>query len=235
MYQAAIGSSPRKLSELSWLCAISAFSILLSGTTAMIGAGLHPNAVGSNGIRNINITASNGFNEAFGAVLNPTFAFAGHFIFFTLMSEMRNPRDAWKAVSVLSFVTITYYLTFSIVTYYYLGDDVKSPSFDSLTFRWKQISYGCGLASFLISSCLSAHVAAKQIFVRYWRNSRHLHSNSIKSWGIWGIIVLVINSIGFILAVAIPIFNLIIGLVASLFASVCATSPFLLPYRLRLT
>lgn len=55
--------------------------------------------------------------------------------------------------------------------------------------------------------------------MRIFRNSRHLHSNTLLGWGVWILLVVFMNVAAFVLAVGVPIFNYLIGLAASLFAA----------------
>jgi hypothetical protein len=48
--------------------------------------------------------------NAFVSVTNPVFPYAGHFEFFILISEMRNPKDAMKADYILQGFAATYYV-----------------------------------------------------------------------------------------------------------------------------
>ncbi|KIK98804.1 hypothetical protein PAXRUDRAFT_823474 [Paxillus rubicundulus Ve08.2h10] len=68
-------SLPRTLDRLTWMGILSAFVITVSGIVAMIGAGVSPFPG-----RVINATISTNFYDAFLAVTNPVFAYAGHFI-----------------------------------------------------------------------------------------------------------------------------------------------------------
>jgi hypothetical protein len=51
--------------------------------------------------RHIVVAQSASFYNAFVAITNPVFAYAGHFMFFILISEMHSPADAKKAAWVL--------------------------------------------------------------------------------------------------------------------------------------
>jgi hypothetical protein len=51
--------------------------------------------------RHVAIARSASFYDAFVSITNPVFAYAGHFMFFILISEMKNPADAKKAAWVL--------------------------------------------------------------------------------------------------------------------------------------
>ena len=207
-------SCPRTLDRLSWLSVPSVFSIIIAGIVGMVGAGIHPV---SN--RTTSLFLQPTFVNAFVSVTNPVFAYAGHFMFFILISEMRNPRDAMKAAYTLQGFATTYYTVFAIVTHWYLGDTVLSPSFSSLPPLWAKIAYGIAIPNFLIAGSLYAHTAAKLIFLRLFRNSKHLHSHTVMGWGTWAFLILVMNAASFVLAVGVPIFSYLIGIAASLFAS----------------
>jgi len=208
-----IFSFPRTLDRLSWLSIPSVMSIIIAGLVGMIGAGINPVAG-----RTISATLSPTFTNAFVSITNPVFAYAGHFMFFILISEMRNPKDAMKAAYVLQGFATVYYAIFAIVTYYYIGDGVLSPSFSSLPIKWQKAAYGIAIPNFLIAGSLYAHTAAKLIFLRLFRNSRHLHEHTIAGWGTWTALVFIMNAAAFVLAVGVPIFSYLIGIAASLFA-----------------
>src|SRR6266536_1593178 len=135
------------------------------------------------------------------------------------MSEMKNPHDTMKVIYVLITFATSFYLVFIIVTYYYLGNDVQSLSFWSLPPVRQKSAFGIGVGSFMISSLVMSHVAAKALFVRLLRNSRHLHSHTVTGWGLWTGLILLINGISFVVAVGVPVFNSLIGLAGALFAS----------------
>jgi hypothetical protein len=207
-------SFPRTLDQLSWLCIPSVLSILVAGIVGMIGAGVHPTED-----REINAAKSSDFYTAFISITNPVFAYAGHFMFFILMSEMRRPQEAMKAAYTLQGFATTFYAVFAVVCYVYLGNGVASPAFSSLDPVWAKAAYGIAIPNFLLAGSLYAHTAAKLIFVRIFRTNRHLHSHSLAGWGTWMALVLVMNAAAFVLAVGVPIFNYLIGIAASLFAA----------------
>ena len=59
-------------------------------------------------------------------------------------------------------------------------------------------------------------VAAKLIFVRILRDTRHLQSNSVVHWTTWLSANLILGVLGFIIAEAVPILNYLLGLAGSL-------------------
>jgi amino acid permease len=211
-------SLPRTLDRLSWLSVPSVISILVAGIVGMVGAGLNPVPD-----RVVQMAVSSDFFTAFISITNPVFAYAGHFMFFILISEMRDPRSAMKAAYTLQGFATAFYIVFAIVTYWYIGSGVLSPSFSSLPPVWAKAAYGIALPNFLIAGSLYAHTAAKLLFVRIFRNrgsgSRHIHSHSFLGWGVWIVLIVIMNGAAFVLAVGVPIFNYLIGIAASLFAS----------------
>lgn len=140
-------------------------------------------------------------------------------MFFSLVSEMKNPADAMKAAYTLQIFATTFYVVFAIVCYVYLGDTVASPAFGSLATKWAKAAYGIALPNFLVAGALYSHTSAKLFFVRFFRHSRHLHSHTLVGWGTWTALIILMNGAAFVLAVGVPIFNYLIGLAASLFAA----------------
>ncbi|KIW05889.1 uncharacterized protein PV09_03084 [Verruconis gallopava] len=207
-------SFPRTLDGLSWISIPSVLSILIAGIVGMVGAGIHP-AVN----HHIDVVKTTSFYTAFISITNPVFAYAGHFMFFILVSEMKRPQDAMKAAYTLQGFATTFYAVFAVVCYVYLGNGVASPAFSSLETKWAKAAYGIAIPNFLIAGSLYAHTAAKLIFVRLFRKSKHLHSHTFLGWGTWFSLCLIMNAAAFALAVGVPIFNYLIGIAASLFAS----------------
>ena len=204
---------PRTLDQLSWLSIPSVISILVAGIVGMVGAGINfPMA-------NFDVVVTTDFTSAFISVTNPVFAYAGHFMFFILISEMKHPTHAMRAAWVLQIFATGFYVVFAVVLYIYVGADVKSPAFSSLPTNWQKAAYGIAIPNFLIAGSLYSHTAAKLLFVRFFRKSEHLHSHTLVGWGVWIILIALMNGAAFVLAVGVPIFNYLIGIAASLFAS----------------
>ncbi|KAI9757510.1 MAG: hypothetical protein M4579_003423 [Chaenotheca gracillima] len=209
-----ICSFPRTLDQLSWLSVPSCIAILVAGIVGMVGAGANPVPD-----RVISVAASTDFYTAFVSITNPVFAYAGHFMFFIMVSEMKRPQDAMKAAYVLQGFATTFYVVFAIVMYVYLGPDVASPAFSSLPPNWAKAAFGIAIPNFLIAGSLYAHTAAKLVFIRLFRKSKHLHSHTAVGWGTWFVLILIMNGAAFVLATAVPIFSQLVGLAASLFAA----------------
>lgn len=182
----------------------------------MAAAGAYPVPAAD---RQLAATVSTSFYTAFVSITNPVFAYAGHFMFFILISEMKRPQDAMKAAYTLQGFATSFYVVFAVVMYIYLGPKVDSPAFSSLPVKWEKAAYGIAIPNFLIAGSLYAHTAAKLFFVRFFRHSRHLHEHTVIGWGVWTILILIMNGAAFVLAVGVPIFSYLVGLAASLFAS----------------
>lgn len=133
-------SLPRTLDRLSWLSIPSVISILVAGIVGMVGAGINP-VEG----RQVDIARSSDFITAFISITNPVFAYAGHFMFFILISEMKDPRGAMKAAYTLQGFATVFYIVFAIVMYYYIGSTVASPAFSSLPTVWAKAAYGIAI------------------------------------------------------------------------------------------
>ncbi len=204
---------PRTLDRLSWLSIPSVISILVAGLIGMIGAGT------SFPLASYALVETTDFTTAFISVTNPVFAYAGHFMFFILISEMRDPRRAMRAAWALQIFATVFYIAFAVVLYIYVGSSVASPAFTSLPVKWQKVAYGIAIPNFLIAGSLNTHTAAKLLFVRFFRKSKHLHSNTVKGWVVWVALIFLMNAAAFVLAVGVPIFNYLIGIAASLFAS----------------
>lgn len=208
-------SLPRALNMgLSWLSAVATVSILIASIVAMAGAGIEPTPG-----RSVQIAIPSTFYAAFSSITNPVFAYAGHFMFFPLVSEMRNPRDAPKAAWCLQTLSTAFYAIFAIVMYVYLGDAVPSPAYSGLSTKWAKAAWGLALPNLLVAGALYNHTAAKIVFIRMFRGSRHLHDNTVVGWIVWVILVIFMNAAAFVLATGVPIFGYLVGIAAALFAS----------------
>jgi amino acid permease len=98
-------SFPRTFGGLAWASGAACVSILIAGFVGMVGAGVHP----VDGRVVVAAVGNVDFYHAFVSITNPVFAYAGHFMFFVLISEMKRPQDAMKAAYALQgFATVFY-------------------------------------------------------------------------------------------------------------------------------
>ncbi|KAI1169373.1 amino acid transporter [Nemania serpens] len=210
----ALASFRRTLDGLGYLSIVGGTSIVLAGAVGLAGAGVDPIRPGD-----IQIAVTTDFTTAFISITNPVFAFTGHSIFFLLISEMKRPRDAMKAAWMLQITATSLYIVFALVSYWYIGPDVSSPSFSSLSPLWSKIAFALAIPNFLIGGSLYSHVASKLIFFRLFRHTKHMHSHTSLGWGVWTFLILLANGSAFILAVSIPVFNYLVSIASALFVA----------------
>uniref|UniRef100_A0A0B7K8K0 Amino acid transporter transmembrane domain-containing protein n=1 Tax=Bionectria ochroleuca TaxID=29856 RepID=A0A0B7K8K0_BIOOC len=67
-----------------------------------------------------------------------------------------------------------------------------------------------------MTSTLWIHLSAKFLLVRILRNSEHLQSHTAIHWATWFGSTVGISAIAFVIAVGIPFFSYLIGLIGSL-------------------
>ncbi|KAK0276961.1 hypothetical protein LTR54_014897 [Friedmanniomyces endolithicus] len=168
-------SLPRTLDGLSWISIPSVLSIAIAGIVGMVGAGLHPTPG-----KTIDIVVPSTFYEAFISITNPVFAYAGHFMFFVMVSEMKRPQDAMKAAYTLQGFATVFYAVFAAVTYVYLGSTVASPSFSSLEITWQKVAYGIALPNFLIAGSLYAHTA--RLAGMFFLHDSYVDGDGVRTW-----------------------------------------------------
>ena len=100
------------------------------------------------------------FAEAMSAVSTIVFAFAGSPAFFSIASEMRNPRDFTKSLFVAQGCVSLVYLVIGVVVYYYCGSYVASPALGSAGVTMKKVCYGLALPGLIASGMLFVHVSS---------------------------------------------------------------------------
>jgi hypothetical protein len=124
-----------------------------------------------------------------------------------------------KAAWTLQITATALYIVFAVVTYWYVGSDVSSPSLLSLSPLWSKIAFGLAIPNFFIAGSLYSHTASKLVFVRLFRHSKHMHSHTLLGWGVWTFLILLANGAAFVFAVGIPSFNYLVGITAAVFAA----------------
>jgi len=154
---------------------------------------------------------------------------SGPFMYLPVIAEMKNPREFKKATIWAGVIVGIIYFTFSTVIYGYCGIWISSPAFGSAGPLFKKISYGFAFPGLVIGVGLYQHIAAKYLFVRILRNSKHLQANTIIHWGTWIGVNALLGTLAFIVAEAVPILNYLLGLAGSL-----GSAPFNLIYPMNL-
>jgi hypothetical protein len=136
--------------------------------------------------------------------------------FLPVIAEMKRPQDFRKACLLAGFLVGGMYLSFSLVIYRYCGTWLSVPAFGSAGPLFEKISYGIALPGLVVGVGIYQHVAAKYAFVRIFRNSKHLQSNSLTHWSTWLGINVALGAVAFVAAEAVPILNYLLGLAAAL-------------------
>jgi hypothetical protein len=215
----ALAASVRTFEKLSWVTWAGFISIYAAVFIVVVAVTQRdrPAAAPQDGPFDLgyHAVANPDFEAGITATLTIFISSAGTSAFIPVIAEMRRPQEFPRALYIcMGFVTASY-LAFASVVYAWCGAWVASPALGSAGGTIKKVSYGIGLIGLIVSACLYTHVAAKYTFVRILRNSRHLQENTMVHWGTWLGCTFGLSSIAFVLASAIPIFNYLIALTAS--------------------
>lgn len=153
------------------------------------------------------------------ASLNIVISFCGHPAFFSFQSELANPKDFTKALVTLQITDTALYLIAAIVIYRYAGEGVASPALLSTSPVVAKVAFGVAVGSIVIAGVIIGHVGAKTIYVRLFRGTNKMNQRSLVSYGTWVVIVLIMWTIAWIIANAIPVFNDLLNLLAAAFGT----------------
>ncbi|KAF9884236.1 hypothetical protein FE257_001968 [Aspergillus nanangensis] len=205
---------PRTSGKMSFLCVASFISVFAAVMVVMIAVGVDKPWTGG-----LQATIDTSLYKAFLAVCNIVFSFSGHVAFFGFMSELKDPREYPKSLFLLQGIDICLYIVTAVVIYCYAGQDVTSPALGSASPVVAKVAYGIALPTIIIGGVVNGHVAAKYVYVRLFRHSDRMHKRDLVSTGSWVLIGLGLWIIAWIIASAIPVFNNLLSLIASLFAS----------------
>ncbi|KAJ5775297.1 uncharacterized protein N7511_000308 [Penicillium nucicola] len=216
----AMCASVRKFSHIGWLTWVGFGSVYIAVFIIVIGVTVRdrPAAAPQTGDYDFgyHVIGTPDFTTGITASATIFVSSAATSAFLPVISEMRRPKDYPKAVYLSMSLVTASYLTFSLVIYAWCGKWIASPSLGSAGETVKRVAYGIALPGLIISGCLYVHVAAKYIFVRILRNSRHLQANTAVHWGTWLSCTIGVAAISFVLACAIPIFNYVLALSSGL-------------------
>lgn len=213
---------------------IACASIILAVFIAMIGIGVAKADVGNV----LAVRPGIPFVKGLGPVLNITLAYskcfvqvvtacrvselitaAGHVAFLSFQAELKDPRGFKKALFFEQGIAVTFYMTISAVIYYYAGPLVTSPALGSASPIVTKIAFGFAIPTIIIAGVVNGSVACKYIYIRMWKGTNVVHQTSFKSLGSWMGICAALWIVAWLLAEAIPNFNLFLGLIAALFGS----------------
>lgn len=213
-------SSVRTFSRLGWLTWLGfvTFFIAVFIFTVAVTQQNRPAAAPKTGDFDLGwkAIAYPGFIAGMTASANIFICESGSSMYLPVIAEMRRPREYRKAILTAGLIVTALYLTFSLVIYRYCGQYLSTPAFGSAGELFKKISFGVALPGLVIGVGIYQHVAAKYLFVRVLRGSRHLQENTVVHWSTWIGANLVFGVLSFIIAEAVPILNYLLGLAGSL-------------------
>ncbi|KAF7556949.1 hypothetical protein G7Z17_g1077 [Cylindrodendrum hubeiense] len=182
-------SSIRTLGRLTWLAWVGVICIITAIMIVTIGVGIQdrPSAAPQDGIWESDYKIINHptFTKAISAISSIVFSYAGTPAFFSIASEMRDPRLYTRSLIVCQGTVTAVYIAIGCVVYYYCGSYVSSPALGSAGPMVKKVAYGFALPGLIVSTTLLSHVAAKYLFVRALRDSKHLTANTVQHWASW--------------------------------------------------
>ncbi|GAD95441.1 amino acid transporter, putative [Paecilomyces variotii No. 5] len=217
-----ICASIRTLGKVSWLAWVGLFFILSAIFTLTIAVGLQdrPSTAPAEGFwkSDYKLTNTPSFAEAVSAVSALVFAFSGTAGFFSIASEMRDPRLYARSTLICQAIVTSVYLTIGCVVYYYCGSYVASPALGSAGILLKKVCYGLALPGLVVTETIMIHIPAKYVFVRLMRDSRHLTANTVTHWSVWLGCSFTVSLIAYLIASGIPIFNGLVSLIGALLA-----------------
>ncbi|OQD63219.1 hypothetical protein PENPOL_c010G09410 [Penicillium polonicum] len=157
------------------------------------------------------------FSKAMAAIANQLFAVGGSGIFFTISAEMKHPHLFTRSLLYGQTFIILTNIAISSIVYAKVGQYIASPALGSAGPLIKKIAYGVALPGLLVTAVLYSHTAAKYLFVRILRGTRHLQSNTMLHWAVWIGSMTVTVVFGFIIVGVVPFFDDFLGLVGALF------------------
>jgi len=217
------GASIRKFEHLGWVTWVGFASIYAAVLIIVIGVTFRdrPAAAPQTGPFELGYVAIGAptFVQGINAASSIFVSSCGTTAFLPVISEMKNPHDYKKALYCCMLIVTSSYLCFSLVVYRWCGVWVATPSLGSAGPTLKKVAYGVGLFGLLVTGMLYVHVAAKYLFVRILKHSKHLQKDSAVHWITWLSCSIGLTAIAFVIAEGIPIFNQILSLAGSFAAA----------------
>ncbi|KAL3493275.1 transmembrane amino acid transporter protein-domain-containing protein [Aspergillus germanicus] len=223
-------SSIRTLGRITWLAWIGLPCILAAVIIVTIAVGIQDRPASAPATEgpwssDWKVIGHPSFAQGIAAVSNLLFAFSGTPGFFSIVSEMRDPRQYTGAMLTCQTGVTAVYAVIGCVIYYYCGSYVSSPALGSAGGAIKIISYAFALPGLLVTMTIVTHIPAKFIFVHALRGSRHLTSNTLVHWTTWISCTLGITVIAYIIASTIPVFDALVSLIGALLGPAMCIQP----------
>ncbi|KAF2998240.1 hypothetical protein E8E13_005880 [Curvularia kusanoi] len=240
MWALCVPRSMRFVSWASWPCTAS---IIITVLLVMITLGVQgPRDI--NAPLNLKAIGNPSFTQATSAILNIAFAFAGNQAFPTVLAEMENPsRDFPRAVTIEKCITTTIYVIVATTVYALSGEQVASPAIGSLQPTMSKVAYAVSFIGLLGTGLVFGMTSARYLHVVFLRHINTLRHRNVSSpaasdskrgrrssmtvpsvskgldRSVWIFSVTLFWVVVWILANAIPVFNSLLNISASLLLS----------------
>ncbi|KAF2441637.1 hypothetical protein P171DRAFT_434289 [Karstenula rhodostoma CBS 690.94] len=202
---------PRTLKNVSYFSIASCVSIILAVIIAMAAIARDAPAPG----QIVAVRPDVPLVKGLGPVMNIVLAYAGHVTFFGMFSELEDPREFKKALLLNQVFAVVFYVVLASVIYYFAGSLVASPALGSASPLVRKIAFGIALPTIVIAGVINNHVGCKYLYLRICGTDM-AHKSSVKSLASWCGIVGVAWAVAWVVAEAIPFFNVLLGLIAAL-------------------
>ncbi|KAF2197567.1 hypothetical protein GQ43DRAFT_475333 [Delitschia confertaspora ATCC 74209] len=206
---------PRKFQDVSYLSIVSCVSVVIAVTVAMIAIAIQKPDYG----HALAIQPDVSVVKGLGPVLNIVLAYAGHVAFFPICAELKKPHDFPKAIACTQIIACSFYVLIGAIIYTYAGPHVASPALGSASPLVRKISFGLAIPTIIIAGVVNGSVACKYVYIRVWKGTNVIHRSDFKSLGSWVGICAALWGASWVIAMAIPQFNLLLGFIAALFCS----------------
>jgi amino acid transporter len=103
------------------------------------------------------------FAQAMSAVASLVLAYGGLPAYFSIASEMKDPRFYTRSVLICQGTATVVYIIIGVVVYIMCGSYVGSPALGSAGVLMKKICYGLVLPGLLVTEILYIHVSCTQL------------------------------------------------------------------------
>ncbi|KDN49604.1 hypothetical protein K437DRAFT_77274 [Tilletiaria anomala UBC 951] len=215
---------PRDYSKLGGLAVAAISSILIAIVYTIIIAGISgPQLPAGEAVaKNIQLFGTSRAEPltttaALLQVANIFLSFGANTAYFPIMCEMKNVRHFPRTLAMLIALNVIVYLGVGLGVYLEIGQYVVAPAFDSLPPVHAKAVYGIALVTIVIAGCESGQIAAKQIFVRIFRDRPyHMQTNTFAGWATWIGINACTWFLAWLVSSLIPVFPQFLGLESSL-------------------
>lgn len=101
--------------------------------------------------------------EAISSIGSLVFAYAGTPAFFSIVAEMKDPRQYTKALVFCQGTITVVYIVIGVVVYYFCGSFVASPALGSAGATMKKACYGIAFPGLCVSTMLLCHVRVPSV------------------------------------------------------------------------